>query len=244
VDNELEVIRSEMEETRSSLADKVETLETQIREKVHDTTTAVTSTVTAVKETVAETVDNVKQAVAGTVETVKDALNIKKHVQEHPWASMGGAVAVGAIVGWMTTPSRRREESRRERRPEPRYAARHGNGAPNGAHHEPPVQEEEGTFGSAMQTLKGLAIGSVMGVLRQMISRAAPSNLTGDLTRLVDDVTQKLGGKPLADIEESQPHGGGSGVGSSRKGDESTREKRPEQVVRSSHKRSGNRGRR
>jgi ElaB/YqjD/DUF883 family membrane-anchored ribosome-binding protein len=244
VDNELEVIRSEMEETRSSLADKLETLETQIREKVHDTTTAVTSTVTTVKETVADTVGNVKEAVAGTVETVKDALNIKRHIEEHPWASMGCSVVVGTLVGWMTAPSRRREEPRVERPPAPAFVPRHGNGAHKRSQHETPAEEEEGTFGSAMQTLQSLAIGSVMGVLRQMIARAAPSNLTGDLTRLVDDMTQKLGGKPLADFEEPQRHDTASAEGFSQVGDGPALAKRPEQAVRSSHKRSGNRGRR
>jgi hypothetical protein len=64
VDNELEVIRDEMEQTRASLADKLGALEEQVRETVSGATEAVSSTVEGVKDvvsTVSDTVDSVKE---------------------------------------------------------------------------------------------------------------------------------------------------------------------------------------
>ena len=83
-DDELEVIRERMEETRSSLADKVDALENTIM-----------GTVESATHSVAETVETVKEKVEGTVETVKEAFNLRRHIERHPWLAMGVSVATG-----------------------------------------------------------------------------------------------------------------------------------------------------
>jgi len=103
------VIRDQMEGTRASLADKLETLEAQVRETVQtatetvqSTTETVTSAVENVKETVASTVENVKstvESVSDSVASVADTLDPRPYVENHPWAAFGTAVGVGFLGG-------------------------------------------------------------------------------------------------------------------------------------------------
>jgi len=89
-ERELEVIRDEMEQTRTSLADKLGALESQVRETVSTASETVTSTVEGVKEVVS--------GVSDTVSTVTETFNISKHIEQHPWAAMGIALAAGYVV--------------------------------------------------------------------------------------------------------------------------------------------------
>jgi len=99
MDDEPEVIRQQMEETRSSLTDKIGLLEQTVTEKVQTTTAAVTDTVESVKEAVHDTVDTVKNTVSETVGSVKDAFDLRRYVDQYPWASVGAAVGVGVVTG-------------------------------------------------------------------------------------------------------------------------------------------------
>ena len=74
MENEPEVIREQMQETRTGLAEKLEALE----ERVMGVATAVSETVENVKEGVEGTVESVKETVSETVETVKDTFNLRK----------------------------------------------------------------------------------------------------------------------------------------------------------------------
>jgi len=211
VDNELEVIRTEMEETRSSLADKLEALESEFRGTVEGATSAVTNTVESVQETVA----TVKDAVQETVESVKETLDVRKHVERHPWAMFGGAVAVGCFAGFLLGP---RRSSRRAAEatppPPPQPPTRNGTGHRNGAAKKPSsTTEEPGVVQSTFQALRGLAVGTLMGVLREVLTNAVPSSLAPDLAGVVDDLTTKLGGKPLRRSEDSdQPEAATQGA--------------------------------
>lgn len=110
--NEPEVIKQQMEETRSSLADKLETLEQHVLGTVHDTTSAVSNTAEMVTdavegtvESVKETVENVKESFMETVEsvkeTVRDTFDLRLQAERHPWGVVGGSVAVGFAVGYL-----------------------------------------------------------------------------------------------------------------------------------------------
>jgi ElaB/YqjD/DUF883 family membrane-anchored ribosome-binding protein len=105
-------IKHQMEETRSSLADKLESLEQHVLGTVQDTTSAVTGTVDNVKESVEgtvesvrETVESVKDTIMETVEnvkeTVKEALDLRLQTERHPWAVVGGSVALGFAAGYL-----------------------------------------------------------------------------------------------------------------------------------------------
>jgi len=98
-----ELIEREMEETRESLTEKVSLLEQKVVGKLESATDAVQDTVqnvrSAVEETVAAVSGTVKDSVESVSEGVKEALDVKKHVREHPWAMVGGATAVGFVTG-------------------------------------------------------------------------------------------------------------------------------------------------
>jgi len=223
MENEPELIRDQMQETRTSLTEKLEALETQVSSTVQSATAAVTDTVEAVKNTVADTVGSVKDSVQETVstvkESVKDAFDLPGHIEKHPWVAMLGSVAVGFLGGRVLNglaggPRRRREVP-------PAFGAfaeampkRHGvtNGHHgDGARKEEKVEKEEppaspgllgglaNALGSEFDTIKGLGISAVAGVVRDLVTQSVPGEIGGRLREWMDDMTQKMGAKPLSE---------------------------------------------
>jgi ElaB/YqjD/DUF883 family membrane-anchored ribosome-binding protein len=199
VDDELEVIQTQMEETRSSLANKLEALEGQIL-----------GTVETASSTVAHTVDSVKETVAETVETVKDTFNVRKHIENHPWLAMGGSIATGYLAGCLISSSSREPEREpaaafvpRDDRTTRSYsngAAHHNGHAEEGTEEE---EEDSGPLHAGMKMIQGLAVGTVMSVLRDLVTRSAPTSFVQDLSGFVNDITDRLGGKRLWEQEDA-----------------------------------------
>jgi ElaB/YqjD/DUF883 family membrane-anchored ribosome-binding protein len=201
VDRELEVIHDQMEGTRASLADKLGLLESQVRETV-------TSTVDGVKdvvETVTDKVEGVVESVTGTVESVTesvaDTFNITKHVEQHPWAAVGIAVTMGFVAA-QVLPSGKKESAPAmgpspSPTPLPANSFSHATGG-----------MMNGAWEAATTGIQGLAVGGLMSFIREMVEQSLPEEWKNDVHRFVDDVTQKLGGKPLPAVkleEESKP---------------------------------------
>jgi len=218
-----------MEETRTSLQSKLETLENQVVNTVQDSVTAVTDTVESVKtavqdtvdsvkDTFQETVDTVKDTVQGTVdsmqetvETVKEHLDIRQYVEEYPWAMFLGSAAVGyvggCLLGGPPAPTRTalppgpvfqgepgvRENSRYRFKEEPMTSSPR--------HEEPPkeswLSNLNGLFGNELTKLKGLAIGTALGIVRDMVASATPPPVSKELAEVIDNFTVKLGGEPI-----------------------------------------------
>jgi hypothetical protein len=198
--DEPEVIRQQMEETRSALTEKLETLEQQVVDTVQGATSAVT-----------ETVEKVKGSVQDTVETVKETFNVRRQVEHHPWLMFGGSVALGYLGGRLLD------------RSEPSRAGFHGSALYGngwgGKRHGDEMQEviraapapessrpaEESWISSLAQRfepeidrLKGLAVGAVLSLVRDMVASSAPSQLRPQLTEVMNNITTKMGGQPLA----------------------------------------------
>lgn len=213
-----EVIQKQMEETRASLQEKLETLESQVIGTVQGATTAVTDTVSTVQAAVAETVDSVKDGVSGTVEAVKESvansLDLERQVQEHPWGMMLGALALGFVGGTLLGPGRMHVPGMRRRMGDkmashgagsgvaPQAAApNYGNGYPGQPSHPGAVANffsgVADNLGPELGRLKGLALGAALGLARDYLTRSAPAALRGSLGEIIDDVTAKLGGKPV-----------------------------------------------
>jgi len=111
-----DVIREQMEDTRTSLSEKLETLESKVASTVEgattnvaDTVEAVKDTVEAVKDTVQETVTTVKESVDQTINAVKETVqqsvtavkglfDVPGHVRTHPWLMFGASVAAGYLL--------------------------------------------------------------------------------------------------------------------------------------------------
>jgi len=179
------VLQQQMEETRASLTEKLETLEQKVVGTVEEATTVASDTVEAVKDTVAAVNETVKES----VETVKDWFDIEAHVQNHPWLVVGGSVALGYCLGTF---------------------APNGNGStqaqpPTGLYQPPQPQPAQPPQQPSMLSqwapeigrLKNLALGVLFGTAREVILSSVPPHVGEELKNVIDSVTKKFGGEPL-----------------------------------------------
>jgi len=179
-----DVIREQMEETRTSLTEKVEALEQKVVNKVQETTEAVAETVTTVKESVQE-----------SVETVKHWLDIKGHVQEHPWAMVGGSLAVGFVAGALV-PEKVSVVEALAPAASPKKL-HHNGGSVRRTQQAVPATSWLSQFEPELAKLKHLALGAALGTIREMISSNLPPEMGHQVRELIDNVTTKIGGEPL-----------------------------------------------
>lgn len=246
VAREQDHLLAQMEESRESLAHKIELLEGKVTETVESATATVQEATANVLETVqtatasvSETVGSVTGAVQGTVqdvrstlydgvESVKGAFSISNRVEQHPWLMMLGAVAVGYVGGnLLNRPASGPRQGGRssngaglrplasrpyeEFAPSPtntvpssmaQYSANdtslHGiNGLTQTAEASSPSWLS--TLGESLapeiNKLKGLAIGTAIGAVRDSVIQSAPEAMKKPLADVFDDVTQKLGGE-------------------------------------------------
>lgn len=188
MDSELEVIRTEMEATRGSLAQKIGELESQVRETV----TGAGEAVAATKEGVLDVVSSVTDTVSHVKESIKETFDIKKHVEDHPWAAFGLAVAAGAVGGAMLG--------------SPRSASALASGltAP-GTNHTPfaaasAAPAEPSVFDSVVSKLQTLAVTSLIDYVQDMVQQSAPEQWRDGLKDIVREFGSKLTGdnkKPI-----------------------------------------------
>jgi len=182
-------IKQEMQETRASLTEKLETLEQKVVGTVENATTVVTDTVDAIKETVHDTVATVQQGVKGSVDSVKDLFDVPAHVQQRPWLMMGGSVAVGYCIGTMLAPS-----------PSSQYSPASNGAVPSPrALGAPPLSApaEPSIWAAEIAKLKGLALGVLFGTARELLVSSMPEHMGEQIKDVVDSVTKKVGGDPL-----------------------------------------------
>lgn len=187
MDQNPDVIRHNIEETRSALTEKLETLECEVL-----------GTVRSAKEAVTSTVENVKETVEETVQTVKETFDLRLQVERHPWAMFGGSVAAGFVIGNVlpsngTSPSFRSLSSSSSinyasRPTETASAAKGASGLLGGL-----MQQ----FEPELQKVKGIAIGVTVGLLRDALKQWVPESMARDFNSLADDITSKLGGTPV-----------------------------------------------
>jgi ElaB/YqjD/DUF883 family membrane-anchored ribosome-binding protein len=212
-----DVIRGQMEDTRTSLTDKLETLEQQVSDSVHGATSSVADTVEAVKDTVQDTVASVKETVTAVKESmrqgvsaVKAFFDIHEQANRHPWAVMGGAVVVGYVAGSLLSSAVRATRQKRSTEPigeQPPSPPTFRNGR-----HEAPAAEVSSSgnwlrsFAPEIGKLKSLAVGALLNAVREQVQKAAPPDLRPSLNELFTSVTDKLGGVPRS----PHAHGGAS----------------------------------
>jgi ElaB/YqjD/DUF883 family membrane-anchored ribosome-binding protein len=205
-----EVIRQNIEETRSALTEKLESLEQEVKDTVTGAKEAVTETVEAVKETVENTVSTVKETVHETVSTVKRTFDLRYQTDQHPWTMVGGSLAAGFVAGCLVpTPGRRWANQAWDR--VHGSASSSGNGSTtsyrpveNTLTSQPTQPEEPGLlsgladqFQGEIAQLKGLAIGTALGILRDTVTRSLSPQFAGQVRGVFDSVTTKLGGQPI-----------------------------------------------
>ena len=224
-DEQPEVIKHQMEEQRASLAEKIEALENRIVQTVEGAREAVADTVETVKDTVSSSVETVKDTVSSSVESVKETFDLPAQTQRHPWALFGCSVAAGFAGGWVLF--RALDGNRRSALPPPatyhppgtpgstgwasRPQASYSNGAAAVPAPAPPpappqpaaesgpswISELGHKFEPELNKLKGLAIGALVGVVRDMVTRSIPEPAQPQVREMLDNVTTKLGGEPI-----------------------------------------------
>jgi ElaB/YqjD/DUF883 family membrane-anchored ribosome-binding protein len=207
-----EVIRQHMEETRSSLAEKLETLEDQVVDKVTETTTAVADTVESVKDAVEETVETVKETVQESVQAVKNTFDLPRQMDSHPWLFVGASVAVGFLGSRLldrTVAYRRPTASVQDSVSPPRswngpstYPAADVLERAAASSPQPPAPAKPTwltTVASQLEPeiarLKSLAIGTAIGLARDAVAPSLPEELRPKVIELANDFTAKLGGE-------------------------------------------------
>jgi len=215
-----ELIRREVEAKRAALTEKLETLEEEVVGTVKEATAAVSDTVESIKDSVQETVSTVKDTVQETVSTVKDTVqdtvstvketvhdsvesvkdwfDVSAHVDNHPWLMVGGSVALGYYLGNLLKPP---PVASAQESPRPTHSG-------NGHHREKRQGGSQGSakkafnLGSELSKLKALALGALLGTVRDMVVPKAPDSMKQPLKEIFDSVTEKIGGEAIARSEK------------------------------------------
>jgi len=201
----------DMEETRSSLTNKLEALEERLEEKVSPVTEAVEratgaaadlvvevkETVHEMKEKVGETVEEVKQKFGETVASVSSAFNFREHMEEHPWLFFGLAATTGCIIGNMKSSTSHQMAELATASAQPARPHKHARGTGNGWSRKEEGSSKKSLFAEELQRLKGLAIGALMATVRDLARRGLPGELGSRLADEVDNLTNQLGARPL-----------------------------------------------
>jgi hypothetical protein len=216
MENDPEVIRQHMDDTRTSLTEKLEALESKVAEPVTVTVDAVTETVEHVKESVTAVADSV----AGAVDSLKETFSVSRQFERNPWLMFGASVAVG-LIGSRLVRSPRRMMSNlasaagsaaSEVASTAASAASHAASSAAGAVTPSWLSSSGGSNNGSgpsfvqetMGTLRGLAVGALMGLVRDMAAESLPGEIGKSVAESVDDLTTKLGGKRIAEV---LPHG-------------------------------------
>jgi ElaB/YqjD/DUF883 family membrane-anchored ribosome-binding protein len=212
--DKLELLENKVTSSVSGAAETVD----RVRQTVSETVSGAAETVASMKHAIDDTVASVKECARETAETVSETLDIRKQVEKHPWAMMAGATAVGFGVGVLVSRSDVREAATSaassmassarsmttgwSRHAGDGYAGDHSPGwtgpqREQRAANVQPTSQEESPWMPAANKLKGLAIGTMFGVLRDVLSKSMPQAISGQMGEVIDDFTMSLGGKPI-----------------------------------------------
>ncbi len=207
------------------VTETVQSATASVTETVQNATASVTETVDSVKDAVQGTVDTVRHSVEDTVVSVSEALDLALQVKRHPWGMVMGAMAVGYVAAQLLPtrervrarfPSRQRTNGSINRLSLERAEGEGMTSAPtlnhetngsitNGSASRSGLTSNTGLMsqiGDSFQTeiakLKGLAVGTVFGMVRDMLTEAGPPSLKHEIAEVIDGFTEKLGGRPIS----------------------------------------------
>jgi len=192
-----EEIRQQIDETRSALTDKLQALEGQVMDTVTSAREAVEESVQSTKDSVEETIQSVKTSVRESVTAVKNTFDVKRQVERHPWAMVGGAFLTGLVVGDVLKrvqgrpgpiPGRGVRDRPAENNAKPVAASPL---AAASAVREPRFFDR---FQDEVDQVKAIALGWALGLVRDSVKDSLPRFAT-EIDRVMDGVTAKLGGQ-------------------------------------------------
>lgn len=175
-------MRHDIDATRTAMADKLEALEDRM---------------IGAAQSAQATVENSIQSAKDAVASVKRTFDLKHQVEERPWTIVGGCFLAGLAVSLLIPKGRPIQESGiRGRGP-----ARTANASPTPDSF--PLLPEKAALPSVFEPFqeeidkaKGIAIGYVMGLVRDSIKESAP-HMAPQIDELMNGITTKLGGEPV-----------------------------------------------
>ena len=217
-----EDIERQMKATRSSLSEKLGTLEEKVTSTVVKATEAVSSTVSkataAVSSTVSkatETVDNTVQAVTETVANVRETFDLPEQVRRHPWLAFAAAITAGYVLEKMCDstlfPSdtahgngngknKQRAARSETPKPVPRWMSESQKAPEPSPYHEAESEGAKATGPSLisavsehMSKLKDMAMGALFNVLRGVTVKTLGPTFAEPAGQFVDDVAKSFG---------------------------------------------------
>jgi len=221
MEDQSQSIMKDMEVTRTHLTEKLEALESQVAEKVQPVADAVeraTEAAAEIVENVKDTVHTVTDKVEATVNRVSSVFNLSEQTRHYPWVTLGLALTAGCMFG--ATRARRPrlgwQEALASAGPAPKHSKGFGNGK---THHRAESESErrgrrseparrEGWFSEELGRLKELALGALMGALRDLTRQSIPGVVGDRLAEEIDRVTARFGAQPIREPvlrEESAP---------------------------------------
>jgi len=220
MEDQSQSIMRDMEETRTHLTEKLEALESQVAEKVQPVADAVeraTEAAAEIVENVKDTVHTVTDKVEETVSRVSSVFNLSEQTRHYPWMTLGLALTAGCLFG--ATFARRPRFGRREALASTGTAPKHTKGFGNGKAHRAESESErrsrrsesgkrEGWFSEELGRLKELALGALMGGLRDLTRQSIPGVVGARLADEIDRVTARFGAQPIREPvlpEQSAP---------------------------------------
>lgn len=197
---ETDVVRQQIDETRKALQAKLKALEDHVRTTVSSVASRVQQTRAAVEETAA---------------SVRRTFDLGYQMNERPWALLGGCFALGAVAGYAL--AERRSSLSRSSSPISRGGVSYRGDTESAA----PVEALASSSGVSLLTrlaepfapevakVKGLAVGLVMGAVRDLLKDSIPANLAPHLEEILNNVTTKLGGTLMPEpvLPTLHPHG-------------------------------------
>jgi len=209
MEDEPEVIRDQMQETRTALTEKLDTLQQKVADTVESITTPMTETVQTVKDAVSDTVETVKGSVSDAAESVKETFNVKRQVENHPWPMVLGGVAAGFVLGrLLPSPieaardviSRTDSVAATMSQPPQKHNGTHLAATPRQeAAGEQVLGQISNVVRGELGKLAGLGVSIGVGLLRDMVTQSMQGEIGNRVREMMDDVTHKLGGKPISE---------------------------------------------
>jgi ElaB/YqjD/DUF883 family membrane-anchored ribosome-binding protein len=215
-----EKISGTVETVTETVSNVTETV-SNVTQAVEGTVQGVAEAVSGTVESVKETVSSVGEKASETVEAVRHAFNLSEQIQKRPWLWFGGSLVAGFVGGKLLSRGSRTPEAESftsgrgyyDRSAEPEQGSYappsgsqwgHDHGASSATTSRSDTESTGSWLGSLLQQLgpeinklKGLALGTLFGVTRDMVSQALPETLKDQVTNLFNDVTKKAGGEPF-----------------------------------------------
>lgn len=193
--SDLDVIRGQIDQTRSSLTEKLETLEAGVKETVE----TAKETVVSARETVQETISSVTETMHNAKETVKRNLDLEYQVQQHPWTMLGlsllSGVALGAFLGGRMNPGRRLAQRMSEGSAEPPERAASAPMAQQEPHPSGFMDKLTSQLGDEVEKAKDLAIATLVGVAHNVVKKSIPA-LGAAVEDMMTQVAAQAGAPP------------------------------------------------